>query len=60
MHEPCRECRDLPRDLSQQAIKLARRIQALEPGRYQLVLDKTSNEWLLSVMAGPVKIEVLR
>jgi hypothetical protein len=49
-----------PVDLCQQAVKLARRVQALPSGRvYALILVKRSGEWVLCVQ-GEGKAEVIR
>lgn len=49
-----------PQDLSPQAVKLARRIQALPRGTtYTLILFKGSDRWILCVQ-GQGKSEVIR
>ncbi len=46
-------------DLSPQVIKIARRLQALKPGTYQIIFIKARGEWLLAV-SEPRKTERIR
>ena len=48
-------------DLGKQALKVARRLQALPPDRtYLIVLSKLRDRWLLSVTGDGYKIEMAK